>query len=117
METLAAFVVGIILATGGVGWNSLRAVGETHPAPSRAAAIAVPGVLGVDKSYARKTGFRYHLDLHIEVDPNITVAASHALGGRVRSRVRERLGWVADVLIHVEPAARSSHDDEQGGEL
>jgi cation diffusion facilitator family transporter len=69
----------------------------------RSAAASVPGVLRVDKSYARKTGFKYHVDLHIEVDPEMTVAASHAIAGQVRSRVREQLSWVADVLVHVEP--------------
>ena len=60
----------------------------------RASAAQVPGVLGVDKSYARKTGFRYHVDLHIEVDPALTVAESHAIAGQVRSRVRDELaGW------------------------
>jgi len=73
----------------------------------RAVALDVPGVLGVDKIYARKTGFRYHVDLHIEVAPDLTVAASHAIAGQVRNSVRERLGWVADVLVHVEPAARA----------
>ena len=71
----------------------------------RSAALSVEGVLGVDKIHARKTGFRYHVDLHIEVDPELTVAASHVIGGRVRARVREQLGWVADVLVHVEPAS------------
>lgn len=69
----------------------------------RQAAADVPGVAGVDKCFARKTGFTYHVDLHIEVDPRLTVAESHAIAGRVRSRVREELGWVADVLVHVEP--------------
>jgi cation diffusion facilitator family transporter len=81
--------------------------GEEMIARVRAAAIDVPGVLGVDKSYARKTGFRYHVDLHIEVDPDLTVAQSHAIAGRVRSRVREQLAWVADVLVHVEPLSRT----------
>jgi cation diffusion facilitator family transporter len=71
----------------------------------RAAALAVEGVRGVDKIHARKTGFRYHVDLHIEVDPELTVAASHVIGGRVRTRVRDQLEWVADVLVHVEPAS------------
>ena len=70
----------------------------------RAAATAVPGVLAIDKSYARKTGFKYHVDLHIEVDPQMTVAAAHVVSGHVRNRVRKELGWVADVLVHVEPA-------------
>jgi len=73
----------------------------------RAAALEVPGVLGVDKTYARKTGFRYHVDLHIEVDPNLTVAESHVISGRVRGQLREQVGWVADVLVHVEPLSDS----------
>ena len=35
----------------------------------REAAATVPGVRGVEKCYARKTGLRYHVDLHLEVDP------------------------------------------------
>lgn len=71
----------------------------------RQVAMSVSGVRGVDKTYARKTGFSYHVDLHIEVDPDMTVAASHQVAGHVRSLVRERLSWVADVLVHVEPGA------------
>jgi cation diffusion facilitator family transporter len=63
-------------------------------------AMEVDGVWGVDKTYARKTGFTYHVDLHIEVDPALTVAASHQIAGHVRS-----LRWVADVLVHVEPGS------------
>jgi cation diffusion facilitator family transporter len=69
----------------------------------RAVAEAVPGVRGIDKSFARKTGFKYHVDLHIEVDPSLTVAAAHVIAGQVRTRVRAEIEWVADVLVHVEP--------------
>ena len=36
VETLAAFVVGLILTAGGAGicWNSLREIGDRHPPPS-----------------------------------------------------------------------------------
>jgi cation diffusion facilitator family transporter len=68
-------------------------------------AMEVDGVWGVDKTFARKTGFTYHVDLHIEVDPALTVAASHQIAGHVRSLVRARLRWVADVLVHVEPGS------------
>jgi divalent metal cation (Fe/Co/Zn/Cd) transporter len=70
----------------------------------RAVASAVPGVRGVEKCYARKTGLRYHVDLHLEVDPEITVRQSHEIAHNVRYRIREQLDWVADVLVHVEPA-------------
>jgi divalent metal cation (Fe/Co/Zn/Cd) transporter len=80
----------------------------------RGVAAAVPGVLGVDKSFARKTGFRYHADLHVEVDPAMTVAESHLVAGHVRSRVRKEVAWVADVLVHVEPALRAARGTTGG---
>ena len=54
--------------------------------------------------YARKTGMQYHVDLHIEVDPAMSVADAHVVAGHVRGRIRTDLPWVADVLVHVEPA-------------
>jgi divalent metal cation (Fe/Co/Zn/Cd) transporter len=62
------------------------------------------GVQRVDKVFARKTGLQYHIDLHIEVDPTQTVAAAHAISGHVRATLRRELTWVADVLVHIEPA-------------
>jgi len=69
----------------------------------RSVALRVPQVSGVEKCYARKTGLRYHVDLHLEVDPQMTVRASHDIATHVRDRIREELPWVADVLVHVEP--------------
>jgi cation diffusion facilitator family transporter len=104
-------VVGVVVVVTGV--RVLRDASlelmDTMPddasmAAVRSAALAVPGVSGVDKAHARKTGLRYHVDLHVEVDPALTVADAHAIGGHVRRRVRGDLDWVADVLVHVEPA-------------
>jgi cation diffusion facilitator family transporter len=69
----------------------------------RDAALRVKDVDGVEKCFARKTGLKYHVDLHLEVDPDITVRASHEIAQRVREKIREELPWVADVLVHVEP--------------
>lgn len=69
----------------------------------RASALGVPGALAVEKCFARKTGLRYHVDLHLEVDPELTVRASHSIAEEVRNHVKKDLPWVADVLIHVEP--------------
>jgi cation diffusion facilitator family transporter len=69
----------------------------------RAEALLVPGALGIDKCYARKTGLRYHVDLHLEVDPHLTVLESHEIARAVKRHLKNRLDWVADVLVHVEP--------------
>jgi cation diffusion facilitator family transporter len=70
----------------------------------RAVAMTVPKVRGVEKCFARKTGLQYHVDLHLEVDPEITVRESHEIATQVRIVIRETMDSIADVLVHVEPA-------------
>jgi cation diffusion facilitator family transporter len=81
----------------------------------RQAALTVDGVRGVDKAYARKTGLQYHVDLHIEVDPGLSVAAAHDIGGQVRAKIKAELPWVADVLVHVEPGAADGESESESG--
>lgn len=111
-DHLGGFAVGLIVIFTGfrVVWNTALQLMDTMPDEPmmraiRSAALDVPGALGVEKCFARKTGLRYHVDLHLEVDPSLTVRASHEIAARVRHRIREQLPAVADVLIHVEPAS------------
>jgi len=71
----------------------------------RRVALGVPGALGIEKCFARKTGLRYHVDLHLEVDPELTVRASHDIATAVRIAIKNDVEWVEDVLVHVEPHA------------
>jgi cation diffusion facilitator family transporter len=110
-DRYGGFVVGLIVVSVGVRVARETALQLMDTMPNeglmqqiRVAAATVPGVLGVEKCFARKTGLRYHVDLHLEVDPEITVRQSHQIAHQVRQRVVERLDWVADVLVHVEPA-------------
>ena len=76
---------------------------EAQMAQIRAAAMRVQGALGIEKCFARKTGLRYHVDLHLEVDPGLTVRQSHEIARKVKNTIKSDVGWVQDVLIHVEP--------------
>jgi cation diffusion facilitator family transporter len=81
---------------------------DTMPDPEdmqriREVGLSVPGALGIEKCFARKTGLQWHVDLHLDVDPAMSVFASHEIASEVRARIREKLDWVADVLVHVEP--------------
>jgi cation diffusion facilitator family transporter len=69
----------------------------------RSVALQVPNVLDVEKCFARKTGLKYHVDLHVEVQPEITVRESHDIAHGVREHLLQELPWIADVLVHVEP--------------
>lgn len=106
-----AFLIGLIIVF--TGARVIRETGmqlmDTMPDPAlmrriREVASSVDGVDGVEKCFARKTGLQYHVDLHLEVDPQMTVLKSHDIAQSVRERIRAELPWVADVLVHVEPA-------------
>lgn len=110
-DSYGGFLVGLIVIGVGVkvAYDTAMQLMDTMPADEamaeiRAAAAGVPGVRGVEKCYARKTGLRYHVDLHLEVDGAMTVRQSHELAHEVRTHIMETLDWVADVLVHVEPA-------------
>jgi cation diffusion facilitator family transporter len=62
-----------------------------------------PGIRGVDKVWVRKLGMRLMVDLHIEVDPNITVQEGHRLSHEVKDKLQRELPQVRDVMVHVEP--------------
>jgi cation diffusion facilitator family transporter len=109
-DRYGGFLIGLIVIF--MGFRVMREAAlqlmDTMPGPAqmvelRAEALKVPGALAIDKCYARKTGLRYHVDLHLEVDPNLTVLASHEIARAVKRHLRDRLDWVADVLVHVEP--------------
>lgn len=108
------FAVGVIVILTGirVARETASQLMDTMPGPDvletiRNVALTVPGVRGVEKCYARKTGLQYHVDLHLEVDPEMTVRESHQIATAVRICIKESLTWVADVLVHVEPAPES----------
>jgi cation diffusion facilitator family transporter len=110
-DRYGGFAVGLIVISAGirvVRETSMQLM-DTMPdarliGQIREAAFAVKGVRGVEKCFARKTGFKYHVDLHLEVDPEMTVRQSHQLAHQVQLNILARLDWVADVLVHVEPA-------------
>ncbi len=62
-----------------------------------------PGIRGVDKVWVRKLGMRLMVDLHIEVDPNISVQEGHRLSHEVKAKLQAELPQVRDVMVHVEP--------------
>jgi cation diffusion facilitator family transporter len=104
------FVVGLIVIAAGVRVvrDTALQLMDTMPEEAlmnqvRTVASGVPGALGVEKCFARKTGLRYHVDLHLEVDPELTVRQSHEIAHEVQEKILSELDWVAAVLVHVEP--------------
>ncbi len=111
----AALVAAFIIA--GNGWRLLRGalaeLMDAMPDPAlemriREIARTVPEVADIEQCRLRKMGGHFFVDMHVHVDPDMTVVRSHAVAHRVKDAVREKLPNVYDVLIHIEPARRDA---------
>jgi cation diffusion facilitator family transporter len=69
-----------------------------------AVASSVPGVVEVEKCRARKMGLDFYVDLHAQVNGNISVHEGHEIAHRVKAAIQQSNPRVADVLVHIEPA-------------
>lgn len=69
----------------------------------RHTAAQVPGVKALEKCFVRKMGFEYYVDIHVEVDANLTVREGHEIAHQVKEAIRSAHTRVVDVLVHIEP--------------
>jgi divalent metal cation (Fe/Co/Zn/Cd) transporter len=70
----------------------------------RNAAASVPGVLEIEKSFVRKMGLNFYVDLHLGVNGKISVHEGHCIAHEVKRAIQASDPRIADVLVHVEPA-------------
>lgn len=67
--------------------------------------MQVQGVKGTEKCHIRKSGMKFHVDLHAMVTGSISVLEGHDISHRLKDHLLSELPEIADVLIHIEPAA------------
>ncbi len=111
IDQLGAILVSILIFHS--AWKIMRPAllelteggGEDHAAEIEAVALAVPGVRSVHAVRARHIGSSIQADLHIRVDGDLTVARGHEIAHEVKKAVLASGTGVADVIVHVEPAA------------
>ncbi|MCU0688631.1 MAG: cation diffusion facilitator family transporter [Phycisphaerales bacterium] len=115
-EVAALFASGIIVLTAlSVLRPALRHLLDAAPHDTldqvRRIAQAVPGVRLVEKVTGRQAGPGCLVDMHLHVDPAMSVHDAHALAGRVKAEIRAGLPEVSHVLIHIEPAEDDSNKE------
>lgn len=110
-DDIAAIVAAVII--GYNGWTLLRpSLNDLMDAAPRREIVdrirriagTIKGVERIEKCIVRKSGHRYLVDMHIEVDPKMTVQTAHGISHEVKDKVREKFPAVRDVLVHIEPA-------------
>lgn len=107
----AALVACVVIAANGV--NILRrALGDVmdlaapaaFEAEVRTVAASVAGVRGLEKCRVRRSGFSHLVDIHVEVDPDLSVRDGHEIARAVKRALLASPLRITDVLVHIEPA-------------
>jgi cation diffusion facilitator family transporter len=107
----ALFACAVIAFNGGrLLFPALREMLDTAPRGEivsriQTAAGSVPGVINVEKCLVRKMGISFYVDLHVGVEGRISVREGHDIAHQVKDAIKQTDARIADVLVHIEPAA------------
>jgi cation diffusion facilitator family transporter len=114
LDAIAAVGVAYMITKIGVGlaWHSIRELVDTGLESEEIEAIqhAIMSVNGVQATHllrTRRMGGHALVDVHIIVDPDISVSEGHQISETVRSRLIRDINVVEDVMVHIDP-----EDDE-----
>ena len=69
----------------------------------RQKSLEVEGILGTEKCFIRKSGMKYHVDLHAIVSGDISVEKGHWIAHALKDHLRKVIPNLGHVLIHIEP--------------
>ncbi|KAG0602055.1 hypothetical protein M758_11G156800 [Ceratodon purpureus] len=111
LDPVAALLVSGMIVKAGLenGYQSMqelldKGLPQSILAPIRKTVLQVDGVEGIHQLRGRRMGSTVHVDVHIEVDPWLSVSAAHNIGEAVRQQVRTHHPNVTESFIHIDPA-------------
>ncbi|TVS03996.1 MAG: cation transporter [Rhodobacteraceae bacterium] len=109
-DALGAAIIALML--GRVAWvygrPAISELVDTAPPEEMAAQItdalmATPGVRDAHELRLRQSGGSIQADVHITLDPAMTLSEAHRLSEAARSQVLEAVPDVTEIIIHPEP--------------
>lgn len=115
LDAIAAVAVSLMIIKIGwdLAWHSLRELVDTGLEAERVEVIrqviqSVDGVHELHMLRTRRMGADALADVHIIVDPKISVSEGHYISESVRTQLIKQVEEVNDVLVHIDP-----EDDEK----
>ncbi len=110
LDSIAAIVVAILVFIIGIqyGLKSLMELLEVSiPQEMQNKIISIVrqcnDVKDLHKLRTRKVGKKIFSDIHILVDPNLTVEEGHSIASNVKKLINESIVGDIDVIVHIEP--------------
>lgn len=108
-DTIAAVIVALLIVKMGIKmiWDSIKELIDTGLDDNTIATITefittIPGVIAAHQLRSRAAAGVYYLDLHIQVDPYLTVSESHFIADKVAEILMKKFKQLADVTVHID---------------
>ena len=115
LDPLAAVVVVFMIVKigGEIAWKALQDLMDVAMPPEKLTRIHntirnTEGVLSFHELRTRKLGTDVFVDVHIQVQPNISVSEAHNIAETVRYNLKKEAG-VADALVHIDAEEDQSY--------
>ena len=116
LDAVAAVAVAVMIAKIGVDLvrASSKELIDTALEPQEIDTIrrhisSVSGVRAMHMLRSRKSAGDAFIDVHIQVDPRLSVSDGHQVGETVRRQLMDKVDIVSDVTVHIDP-----ENDESG---
>ena len=116
LDAVAAVIVGVMILHIGwnLGWSAMQelvdaGLEEEQVAEIREVINSVTGVANLHMLRTRRLGGHASADVHVQVDPWLSVSEGHRIAEVVQNRLIEQIDLLTDVTVHVDP-----EDDEEG---
>lgn len=113
VDPLASILIAVFIAVSALeiarpSVNELleRSLPEETLERLRRAIMMVPGVKDFHHLRTRRNGHSYMVEVHVKVDPDITVTQGHAIASAVEIALRAILGLDSIITVHIEPYHR-----------
>jgi cation diffusion facilitator family transporter len=114
LDLAAALIVGAMVAKIGwdLGWGAMRELVDESLEEDKVERIRhiitdIPGVRSLHMLRTRRQGHEAMADVHVQVDPMISVSEGHMVAIAVEEQIKADIEEISDITVHIDP-----EDDE-----
>lgn len=115
LDAIAAVIVALMIAkiAWELGWEATNELVDAGLESERLAEVtetirSVGGVRDIHMLRTRRSGGQASADVHVLVDPDVSVSEGHMISVLVEQRLKREIDEMTDVTVHIDP-----EDDEQ----
>jgi len=118
LDSVAAIIVAMMIGRIGwrLGWEATQELVDTgldehQISELKSAVMEVEGVEGLHMMRTRRMGGRALVDLHIEVDGEVSISEGHHISEKVRCFLLDNFEELTDVMVHIDPEDDQFEED------